>query len=137
MTIEYSHSRSITAEQFKDVLNRSTLGERRPVDDDECMTKMLQNATLTVTAWDGDKLVGVSRSVTDFVYCCYLSDLAVDKTYQHQGIGRELIHLTQKQLGPRCSLILLAAPAAEAYYPKIGMKHYHSAWMLRRNERVK
>jgi len=137
MTIEYRHTHSITAEQFKDVLNRSTLGERRPVDDDECMMKMVQNANLTVTAWNGETLVGVARSVTDLVYCCYLSDLAVDKTYQHQGIGRELIHLTQKQLGSRCTLILLAAPAAESYYPKIGMTHHESAWLLRRNERVK
>jgi GNAT superfamily N-acetyltransferase len=137
VNITYAHNRAITAEQFIDVLNRSTLGERRPVDDIDCMRAMVKNASLTCTAWDGDKLVGVARSVTDFVYCCYLSDLAVDKTYQHQGIGRELIHLTQKQLGAHCVLNLLAAPAAEAYYPKLGMTHHHSAWLLTRNRRVK
>jgi ribosomal protein S18 acetylase RimI-like enzyme len=137
VTISFAHNRTITAEQFIDVLNRSTLGERRPVHDLECMQAMVQNASLTCTAWDGDKLVGVARSVTDFAFCCYLSDLAVDKAYQHQGIGRELIHLTQKQLGAHCKINLLAAPEAEDYYPKIGMTHHQSAWLLARNRRVK
>jgi predicted N-acetyltransferase YhbS len=128
--ITYSNDRSITAEQFIDVLNRSTLGIRRPVDDVPRIEEMLKHANLICTAWDGDKLVGVARSVTDFAYCCYLSDLAVDETYQRQGIGKELIRCTQSRLHPRASLILLAAPKAVSYYPRIGFNAHSSAWTI-------
>jgi len=130
MTIHYEIGRAITEAEFVDLLRRSTLAERRPVDDANCVKAMLQHANLLCTAWDGRTLVGVARSVTDFAYCCYLSDLAVDQDYQKQGIGRELIRLTQSKLGPRAKLILLSAPKAEAYYPKIGFDAHRSAWIL-------
>ena len=88
MSIEYKTNTSISIEQFIDVLNRSTLGQRRPVDDRECIEGMVKNANLLVTAWEGERLVGVARSFTDFVYACYLSDLAVDVAYQRTGIGK-------------------------------------------------
>ena len=97
--IQYQTNTAITTEQFIDVLRRSTLGERRPIDDYECMEGMVNNSNVLVTAWDGDKLVGVARSMTDFHYACYLSDLAVDRDYQRQGIGKQLQMLTQQQLG--------------------------------------
>lgn len=130
-TIEYSINPTITPEQFVDVLGRSTLAARRPVQDAQCMQGMLEGAALLVAAYDNGKLVGVARSVTDFHYCCYLSDLAVDEAYQRHGIGKALIELTHSQLGPRCSLILLAAPAAAGYYPHIGFEHHPQAWILR------
>ena len=130
MSIHYEIDRAITEAEFVDVLRRSTLAERRPVDDANCVKAMLQHANLLCTAWDGTMLVGVARSVTDFEYCCYLSDLAVDQDYQKKGIGRELIRLTQSKLGSRAKLILLAAPKAEAYYPKIGLEAHRSAWIL-------
>jgi GNAT superfamily N-acetyltransferase len=128
--LTYSHSRSITCEQFVDVLNRSTLGERRPVADRERINSMLRHSNLLCTAWDGELLVGVARSVTDFSYCCYLSDLAVDVAHQKRGVGSRLIQETQARLDPMCMIVLLAAPKAEGYYPKIGMKPHRSAWML-------
>lgn len=128
-TVIYTHDRKITCEQFIDVLNRSTLGERRPVADLKRITSMLEHANLLCTAWDGNLLVGVARSVTDFSFCCYLSDLAVDEAYQKKRIGVELIRLTQARLHPQCKVILLAAPKAEAYYPKIGMTQHRSAWV--------
>jgi len=91
---------------------------------------MLQHANLLCTAWDGEKLVGVARSVTDFEYCCYLSDLAVDEAYQKSGIGKQLIGLTQSRLGSKAKIILLSAPKAEAYYPKIGFDAHRSAWIV-------
>lgn len=130
MKIHYETSRAISAEQFIDVLKRSTLAERRPVDDLQCIQAMLQHANLLCTAWDGAKLVGVARSVTDFEYCCYLSDLGVDERYQRQGIGKELIKLTQSKLGSKAKLILLSAPKAETYYPKVGFEAHRSAWIL-------
>lgn len=134
MTIAYYHDRAITPAQFIDVLQRSTLAERRPVNDSARINDMLAHANLICTAWDGEVLVGVSRSLTDFSYCCYLSDLAVDVKHQKRGIGKKLIALTQSRLHPQCKLILLAAPKAEGYYPKIGFRHFHSAWILSNTE---
>ena len=126
--MDYTHLRKISSGEFIDLLNRSTLGERRPVSDRERIASMLERADLLCTAWAGDLLVGVARSVTDFSYCCYLSDLAVDVSFQKRGIGVELLRLTQSLLHPKCTVILLAAPKAEGYYPKIGMVQHHSAW---------
>jgi GNAT superfamily N-acetyltransferase len=129
--IRYAVGESISVDQFVDILRRSTLAERRPVDDRDCLAGMLRHADLLVTAWEQDLLVGVARSVTDFNYCCYLSDLAVDQAYQQTGIGRELIRRTREQLGSGCMVILLSAPAATGYYPRIGFRLHDSAWVLR------
>ena len=134
--MEYKINTSITTEQFIELLNASTLGERRPVADQSCMAQMIKNTNLCVSAWDGDSLVGIARSMTDFAYACYLSDLAVSKPYQRKGIGKQLIHHTQAQLGPKCSLMLLAAPQANAYYEKLGMTNNPRCWVLRRDARV-
>jgi predicted N-acetyltransferase YhbS len=130
VTIEFQVNRRISTEQFVGVLRRSTLGERRPIDDDVCIAGMLANADLTVSAWDGQELVGVARSVTDFHYACYLSDLAVDTRFQGAGIGRELVRLTRRELGPRCMLRLISAPGAMDYYPKIGFVPNPRCWEL-------
>jgi GNAT superfamily N-acetyltransferase len=135
--IQYETRRTISDAEFVDLLRRSTLAERRPVDDPNCIRAMLEHASLLCTAWDGSSLVGVARSVTDFEYCCYLSDLAVDEKYQRNGIGRELIRLTQSQLGPRAKLILLAAPKAEAYYPRVGFHQHRSAWIISAKKSLK
>jgi ribosomal protein S18 acetylase RimI-like enzyme len=130
MPITYEDTRKISEEEFVDVLRRSTLGERRPIDDPVSIRAMLEHADLLCTAWDGPRLVGVARSVTDFHYCCYLSDLAVDQAYQRSGIGRSLIRLTRSRLGPKAKLILLSAPGAAEYYPRIGFERHPSAWVL-------
>ena len=130
MELRYSSKCTITEAQFVDVLRRSTLAERRPVNDVRSIQAMLRHANLLCTAWDGDLLVGVARSVTDFEFCCYLSDLAVDLAYQKRGVGRQLVQLTREQLGPNALLILLAAPKAESYYPKLGFQPHRSAWTL-------
>lgn len=130
MSLTYRDDATITAGQFIDVLRRSTLGERRPVDDTGRIEAMLAHADLLVTAWHGDLLVGVARSVTDFAYCCYLSDLAVDEAWQRRGVGKELIRRTQARLHPEAKLILLSAPKAVAYYPKAGFRQHPSAWLI-------
>jgi GNAT superfamily N-acetyltransferase len=137
VNIRYETNRPISAAEFIDVLKRSTLGERRPVDDPTSIAAMLQHANLLCTAWDGDKLVGVARSVTDFEYCCYLSDLAVDHAYQKGGIGTELIRQTRSKLGKKAKVILLAAPLAAAYYPRIGFEAHPSAWILAADKPLK
>jgi predicted N-acetyltransferase YhbS len=91
---------------------------------------MVQNANLCVTAWDGAKLVGIARSVTDFHYACYLSDLAVDAACQRSGIGKALVAHTQAQLGSRCKIRLISAPGAAAYYPRIGFVQNPNCWEL-------
>lgn len=107
----------------------STLGERRPVGERERMARMLEDGDLVITAWDGDLMVGISRSITDWVYCTYLSDLAVRADYQGQGIGKELVRRT-RDATPEATVILLAAPKAVDYYPRIGMTRHESAWVL-------
>jgi GNAT superfamily N-acetyltransferase len=130
MQIEYAVNPELTAEEFISVLRRSTLGERRPVDDVLRMSHMVANAGVIVTARHEGLLVGVSRAITDFVYCTYLSDLAVDTSYQRHGIGREMIQRTHQAAGLATRLILIAAPAARSYYPHIGMKPHDSCWMI-------
>jgi GNAT superfamily N-acetyltransferase len=122
-------------EEARDLYRASTLGERRPIDDDTRFAQMLASANLTVTAWDGGLLVGISRCVTDFAWTTYLADLAVRVSHQRGGIGKELIRRTQAA-APQAKLLLLAAPAAEGYYPHIGFQNFPQAWMLRENEAV-
>ena len=100
------------------------------------MEGMIANSNLIVSAWEGGKPVGIARSVTDFHYACYLSDLAVDKNYQKSGIGKRLQMLTQERLGPRCKLILIAAPAADSYYGHIGYTRNERCWVLARGTRI-
>lgn len=127
--ITYQTENNLSANEFKDLLVKSTLGERRPVDDFDRIKAMVKNANLIITARDGTKLVGVARSVTDVVYCTYLSDLAVDIDYQKQGIGKQLITLT-KEATPQATTILLAAPKAVTYYPHIGMTQHNACFLL-------
>lgn len=127
--ITYSTENDLAVEEFREVLIRSTLGERRPVGDPGRLRQMLKHANLIITARDNNKLVGISRAITDFSYCTYLSDLAVDKEYQKKGIGKELIRRTKLE-APKAKLILLSAPAAVAYYPKIGMTHHEFCYYL-------
>lgn len=131
--VEYAVEPGLTVEEFIDVLRRSTLAERRPVDDSATMAGMLAHADVIVTARDAQKLViGVSRAITDFSYCTYLADLAVDRAWQRRGIGRELIRRTHAAAGLNTNLILLAAPKAETYYPHIGMLPHNSCWRIPR-----
>ena len=128
--IEYRTGNDLDLDEVIEVYVASTLGERRPVDDRERMGGMLREANLVVTAWDGERLVGVSRSVSDFHYATYLSDLAVRLSHQKQGIGVELIRRT-RLAAPQATVILLAAPAAVDYYPRVGFTRHESAWVLR------
>ena len=115
--------------EFRDILIDSTLGARRPVEDLKRLELMVRNANLIITARVDGLLIGVARSLTDFAYCTYLSDLAVRKSFQRQGIGRELIKRT-KLLAPQAKLILLSAPAAVEYYPRIGMTRHEQCYIL-------
>jgi predicted N-acetyltransferase YhbS len=134
--ITYQVEENLGIEEFTQVLINSTLGERRPINEPDRIQKMLEHGNLIITARDNGKLIGVSRSMTDFSFCTYLSDLAVDDAYQKQGIGKELIRLT-KEKTPQAILILLAAPAAEGYYPKIGMTAFDKCFLLRNIEDLK
>jgi ribosomal protein S18 acetylase RimI-like enzyme len=128
--IRYETNAPITVDMAIDLYRRSTLGERRPVDRPDVFAKMLAHADLTVTAWDGELLVGIARTLTDFGYVAYLADLAVDAAYQRQGIGRKLVALTQEGLDETAFITLLAAPKANEYYERIGFEHNARAWIL-------
>ena len=130
--LTYQLEPNLTPAEFIDVLWRSTLAERRPVEEPERIAAMLAKADVIVTARAGALLVGVSRAITDFAYCTYLSDLAVDEAFQRRGIGRELIRRTHEAAGLATLLVLLAAPKARDYYPHIGMQSHDSCWLIPR-----
>ena len=135
MPIVYQVNPPLTTADFIDILRRSTLGARRPLQDLYAMEQMFLHGNTYVGAYDGAKLVGIARVMTDFVYTSYLSDLAVDEQYQRQGIGKQLIIEVQKAI-PNAKIILLAAPAAEDYYPKIGMHHHAHCFTLASHEEL-
>lgn len=130
--IEYRNNRKLTVSEFAGLLKRTSLGARRPVDDPGKLQLMLDHGNVLITAWHGGKLVGVSRALTDFSFCCYLSDLAVDEAYQRRGIGKQLITETHRAAGHHTTLILLAAPAARDYYPHIGMERFTDCFLIPR-----
>jgi GNAT superfamily N-acetyltransferase len=130
-SIRYQYGNDLNLDQVIELYNASTLGERRPVDDRQIMADMLRHANLIVTAWDSDLLVGIARTLTDFTYVGYLSDLAVRASHQRHNIGIQLVQKTREKMGPRSMLVLLAAPKAVDYYPKIGFAKHNSAWTIK------
>lgn len=126
MTIAFSDGRPISVEEAIDLYKRSTLGERRPTG-----RIFLRACSTTPIAWNGEQLVGIARTLTDFSYVAYLADLAVDIDYQRQGIGRRLVEETRRRLWPECMIVLLAAPKANEYYPKLGFEQNPRAWVLK------
>ncbi|WP_233198786.1 MULTISPECIES: GNAT family N-acetyltransferase [Pirellulaceae] len=130
--IEYQVEPNLSVDEYLEVLVRSELAERRPVDDREKLTKMVRNADILCTARSEGRLVGIARSMSDFAHATYLADLAVDQAFQKQGIGRELIARTHLAAGKHTVLLLLAAPKAVSYYPHIGMEKHDSCWIIPR-----
>jgi len=126
---EYQLEPDLGADEFVDLLLRSTLAERRPIEDRARIEAMLRHADLNLTARLDGLLVGIARAITDYSFCCYLSDLAVDVAYQRCGIGRELIRRVTETAGSGATLVLLAAPKAVDYYPRIGMRRHESCWI--------
>ncbi len=131
MNIDYRDDAGISVEDAIDLYKRSTLGERRPVHRPDVFAGMLRHADLTITAWDGERLVGIARTLTDWSYVAYLADLAVDADYQRLGIGKRLVEETKARLWPECMIVLLAAPLANDYYPRLGFEHNPRAWVLK------
>ncbi|NEW02910.1 GNAT family N-acetyltransferase [Bacillus megaterium] len=130
MTIIYKTNVSIRAEQAAEVFVHS--GIKRPAQDLDRIQRMLDHSSLTITAWNGSELIGIARALTDFSYCCYLSDLAVVKDYQKQGIGTQLIKHVQSEIGEETALILLSAPSAMNYYPKAGFHQIDNGFKIDR-----
>ncbi|MFD0714754.1 GNAT family N-acetyltransferase [Paenibacillus sp. GCM10027626] len=130
MAIEFKINAPLHSEDVSEVFKSS--GIKRPADDLDRIQKMIDNADVNVSAWDGEKLVGIARAITDFSFCCYLSDLAVRKEYQKSGIGTGLVQCLRKHLGEEVSLLLLSAPTAMEYYPRIGFEKIGNAFLIPR-----
>lgn len=128
--IEYKINKPLQVTAIIEVFQSS--GIKRPVEDTERIKTMFQNSNLVVSAWISGKLIGISRALTDFAYCCYLSDLAVKKEHQRKGIGKRLIEITKETIGDKATLTLLAAPTAIAYYPKIGLEKADNSFIIKR-----
>lgn len=134
--IEYKKNIPVDLDQFIELYKASTLAERRPADDRKVMQQMMENANLTITAWDGEKLIGISRTLTDHAFVAYLADIAVARSYQGTGVGKRLIQETKVSLDTKCMIVLLAAPTANEFYPHIGFKNNPRAWVLAGGEDV-
>ena len=132
MNITYNTTIKPTPQQVIDLYESA--GLNRPTEDASRIQKMYDNSNLFVTAWDGDLLVGVARSLTDFCYCCYLSDLAIRDEYKKAGIGKKLVQLTREAISEESMLLLLSAPTAMEYYPKIGMNEVKNGFIIPRNK---
>ena len=130
--IKYVVNGKITASEVANVFIAS--GIKRPSEDLNRIQRMIDQADITVTAWNQDKMVGIARAITDFSYCCYLSDLAVDQKYQKMGIGKKLIQFVKDEIGDEVSLILLSAPSAMEYYPRIGLEKLDNAFGIKRKK---
>lgn len=127
--IKRENGSDLDLNEVLEVYRSSGLGERRPIADTERIAAMVQNANLTLTCRIDGELVGIARSISDFSYVTYLSDIAVSGAHQRSGIGRALIDATQKE-APQAKIVLLSAPAATDYYPHIGFAKHNSAWVL-------
>ncbi|MXV44423.1 GNAT family N-acetyltransferase [Saccharibacter sp. 17.LH.SD] len=132
MNIEIKRVTNVNVADFQSVLIASGLGARRPVDDVERLERMIKNSDLLISATHQGKIIGVARSITDFSYCCYLSDLAVDIHYQGQGIGKRLIEATREHAGPETMCLLLASPGAVSFYKALGMPQPDNAFLYQR-----
>ncbi|HTN36206.1 MAG TPA: GNAT family N-acetyltransferase [Arachidicoccus sp.] len=130
MSIVFKENVALSIDQIIEVYDSS--GINRPTKDRARIQQMFEHSDLVISAWDGKRLVGIARSLTDFNYACYLSDLAVHKDYQHQGIGKTLISKTRQLIGPQSMLLLIAAPTAVNYYPKLQMEKVQNAFMYNR-----
>ncbi|WP_226003247.1 GNAT family N-acetyltransferase [Paenibacillus sp. BJ-4] len=132
MNITYRNNKNVNVEDVIRVFKNS--GIVRPIDQTERIQAMVNNADILLTAWLGDKMVGVARALTDWSYCCYLSDLSVDKEAQKSGVGRDLIAKVREEIGEEVALILVTAPSAVAYYPKVGFEKIENGFMIRRKK---
>ncbi|KIL51926.1 GNAT family N-acetyltransferase [Jeotgalibacillus soli] len=132
MNIKYKSDRLINAAEMSNLFKAS--GIRRPYKDLPRLQSMIDHADIIWTAWDNEKLVGIARALTDYSYCCYLSDLCVDEEYQKMGIGKELVRLLQEQLGEEVTLVLLSAPGAMDYYPMIGFNKADNGFLIPRKQ---
>jgi ribosomal protein S18 acetylase RimI-like enzyme len=132
LEITYKSDVTPTAEQVIELYDNA--GLPRPTNDKERIQKMYENSNLIVTAWDGELLVGVSRSITDWVWSCYLADLAIKSEYKKSGIGKKLIELTKERLGEQAVILLLSVPTAMEYYPKVGFLKEDRSFMIPRTK---
>ncbi len=132
--MEFRYGNRLELDEVTELYRSCSLGDRRPIDDPVIVENMLEHANLVVTAWDDRLLVGIARTLTDFDYVGYLADLAVRESHQRQGIGKRLIQKTRQRMGARSILVLLAAPQAAEYYPRLGFKRHDSAWVLQASD---
>jgi len=132
VNITYRNNKDVKLEDVIRVFRNS--GITRPADQPKRIQDMIRYSDILLTAWLGDRMIGIARALTDWSFCCYLSDLAVDKDVQKSGIGRELIARVREEIGEGVSLILLAAPSAMEYYPKVGFEKIENGFVIKRKK---
>lgn len=132
MNISYTFDIVPEPDQIIELYNDA--GLPRPTHNEDRIGKMYENSNLIISAWDGDVLVGVARSITDWCWSCYLADLAIRQSHQKEGIGKKLIELTKEKIGEETMLLLLSVPTAMDYYPKVGFAKQESSFIINREK---
>lgn len=91
---------------------------------------MLRHTDLTLCAWDGERLVGFGRVLTDFIYRATIWDVIVDKAYQGQGIGTEIVKRILNH--PRLSRVELVwlCTRRPGFYEKLGFTSKEQTGMV-------
>ncbi|AZB16979.1 GNAT family N-acetyltransferase [Chryseobacterium indologenes] len=131
--IIFKINEKIEIKTIKDLFFMSDYLPISNMNDDLRLQKMFDNANLVVSAWSENKLVGIARSLCDFSYCCYLSDICVNKEFRHLNIGKRLIEITREHAGKECKIILHSSEDALNFYDKIGMKRISEAFIIQRD----
>ena len=93
---------------------------------------MIDETQLVLSVWDDEHLIGFARCLTDFEYCCYLSDILILPAYEGHQIGRQLIATLQAYIGPRVTLSLRAADSAVGFYERINLPHADNMFRIGR-----
>ena len=131
MNIQFKVNAKVSAAAVIEVYKNS--GIDRPIDDSARIQAIFDQSNLIITAWDGNQLIGIARSLTDYNYCCYLADLAVKKEYQKSGIGKTLIELTENAIGENTMLIALSNGSVAEYYPKDGFEKLEHGFIIKQH----
>ena len=116
----------ITAEEYIDFLKRTDLGSQYPKERfEERIKKLVNNVSISLVARnESNTIVGALFGLTDFAYWLYVTDLGVDRDYEGQGIGRQLMKTAHEIAGGEkdIAVYLIANENAIPFYEKLGMK---------------
>ena len=126
-TITFSEKKNLDPAKLVRLYQQAPWTKGRTLED---AREMLRHTDVAVTAWDGDLLVGFGRVLTDYVYRATIWDVIVDKTYQRQGVGANVVQriLTHPRL-KKVELFWLCT-RMPGFYEKLGFSSKEQTGMV-------